>query len=98
MKPKVLVVEKDSEIRAALSEMLLDRGYEVHTASSRSASFDALDALSPDLLILDDPCLARTYRLVWLKDPDQPDARVELVNLEPQGVFEQLDLLLRNVA
>lgn len=98
MKPMVLVVEKDPQVREALSRLLSDKGYEVHTASSRSACFDTLDGLSPDLLILDDPCLERTYRLVWLKDADQPDVRVELVDLEPQGIFEQLNGLLRDVA
>ncbi len=97
-RPSVLVVEKDEGIREVLTSMLQEKGYEVHTVGSRAAGFDALDDLCPDLLILDDPAQERAYRLVWLRESDQPDVRIELVDPGPQNFFEQLNGLLKDVA
>lgn len=97
-RPSVLVVEKNEAIRSFLTGLLEDKGYQVHSVGSRAAGFDALDDLSPDLLILDDPADQRAYRLVWLRDETQPDVRIELVHPGSQGVFEQLDGLVKSVA
>jgi len=94
----VLVVEKEQGLRKALCDLLQAKGYEVHAVSSRAEGFDALDSLCPDLLVMDDPGQQRTYRLVWLKEQDQPDVRVELLTLQPQSLTGQLGDLLRDVA
>jgi two-component system, chemotaxis family, chemotaxis protein CheY len=52
---RVLIVEDDTDIRETIAELLLEEGYEVHTASSGR---DALDHLAdsgvlPDVVLLD---------------------------------------------
>lgn len=93
-KLSVLVVERDLAVRDALSSILQQRGYSVEAVSSRAEGFDALDELGPDLLILDDPGADRTYRLIWLKEVDQPDVRVELFDLQAGPLTQQLEGLL----
>ena len=93
-RPRVLLVDRDAEVRGALSRMLEGHGYTVHAVESRLEGFDLLDELGPDLLILDDPGEERAYRLVWLKETDQPDTRVELLALEPDVLTEQLEGVL----
>ncbi len=97
-KPSVLVVEKSELLREALTTLLKDKGYVVHAVESRAEGFDLLDELGPDLLILDDPGHGHAYRLVWLTETDQPDMRVELLNLRPTQLAEQLGDLVRSVA
>jgi DNA-binding NtrC family response regulator len=97
-KPSVLVVEKSQQLRGSLTDLLEGKGYVVHAVESRAKGFDVLDELGPDLLILDDPGQGRAYRLVWLKDADLPDVRVELVDLDPSQFVEQLGSLVRAIA
>lgn len=97
-RPSVLIVDQDSEVRRVLSEMLERRGYRVHAVATRSEGFDLLDELGPELLILDDPGQERAYRLIWLDDPEQPDTRVELLDLAPERLGERLQGLLDQAA
>ena len=90
----VLVVERNAAVRDALTTVLQGRGYLVEAVSSRAEGFDVLDELGPDLLILDDPGTERSYRLIWLKEVDQPDVRVELFDLQPGALTEQFEGLL----
>ena len=49
----VLVVDDDSEIRTLLSEYLQRNGYRVSTAADGKSMWAALDAKTPDLVVLD---------------------------------------------
>jgi DNA-binding NarL/FixJ family response regulator len=89
----VLVVEKDPQLRGALCKSLEARGYEVLAAENREQGYDLMDEMAPDILILDDPGAERAYRFVWL-DSDAPDTRVELVDLEPGLLPNQIEDLL----
>lgn len=93
-RPTVLIVDRDAAARAALGRMLRERGYDVREAATREAGFDLLDELAPDLLVLDDPAQERAYRLVWLNEPDLDDARIELLDAQPDRLHEQLVGLL----
>lgn len=97
-KPSVLVVEKSARLRGSLIDLFEGKGYVVHAVESRAKGFDLLDELGPDLLILDDPGQGRAYRLVWLKEADLADVRVELVDLEPSQLVQQLGRLVRSIA
>ena len=88
----VLVVDNDPSVRAALVRLLEGRAYEVSAVETRSEAFELLDEQPFDLLILDDPGHERCYRLVWLTE-DVPDSRVELVDLNPDTMSEQLEVL-----
>ena len=90
----VLVVERNAAVRDALTSVLQERGYLVEAVSSRDKGFEVRDELGPDLLILDDPGTERSYRLIWLKEVDQPDVRVELFDLQPGSLAEQFEGLL----
>jgi two-component system KDP operon response regulator KdpE len=50
---RVLVVDDEPSILAALAPMLRARGYEVLTATSGHAALDAVDRHSPQLVVLD---------------------------------------------
>ena len=98
-KLNVLVVEKDPAVRDALVAALTTRGYEVEAVASRAQGFDVMDGQGLDLLILDDPGTERSYRLIWLRETDRPDMRVELFDLQPRALTQQLDgLLPRRIA
>ena len=50
---KVLVVDDEPEVRQVLHEFLVSRGYEVALAANGSEALDSLQALKPDLILLD---------------------------------------------
>lgn len=52
-KPKVLVVEDETDIRDLLTFNLRQQGYDVSAADSGSAALDELGPFAPDLVILD---------------------------------------------
>lgn len=52
-RPLVLVVDDDRAVQEAVREELANRDYEVVLASDGDAALRLLDALSPDLLVLD---------------------------------------------
>jgi two-component system phosphate regulon response regulator PhoB len=52
-KPKVLVVEDETDIRDLLTFNLRQQGYDVAAAESGGAALDELGPFSPDLVILD---------------------------------------------
>jgi two-component system, OmpR family, phosphate regulon response regulator PhoB len=52
-KPKVLVVEDETDIRDLLTFNLRQQGYDVASAESGGAALDELGPFSPDLVILD---------------------------------------------
>ena len=52
-KPKVLVVEDETDIRDLLTFNLRQQGYDVSAAESGSAALDQLTPFAPDLVILD---------------------------------------------
>ncbi len=52
-RPLVLVVDDDRDVQDAVREELANREYEVVIASDGEAAIRLLDALSPDVLVLD---------------------------------------------
>ena len=51
--PKILVIDDDPDIRAAMKTTLESQGYAVATADNRASGMDAARAEKPDLIILD---------------------------------------------
>ncbi|MBT6275854.1 MAG: response regulator, partial [Chromatiales bacterium] len=60
MKPKLLVVDDEPDIRELLAEILEDEGYDVETAENAEAARQARRARRPDLVLLD----------IWMPDTD----------------------------
>jgi DNA-binding NtrC family response regulator len=61
MKPgNILVVDDENDIRATISEILVDEGYEVRVAGDATAAREAVRRARPDLILLD----------VWMPDTD----------------------------
>ena len=52
-KSKILVIEDDVDLVAAISKMLEMKGYEVISAYDPEEGWDKLNALKPELIILD---------------------------------------------
>ncbi len=50
---KILVVDDDSDLVAAISTVLEDKGYEVSTASNKEEGMAKIKEIKPDLAILD---------------------------------------------
>ena len=50
---RVLIVDDDRSIRRSLEKFLGDLGYAVTTAADGQEGLDALDAASPDVVLLD---------------------------------------------
>ena len=51
--PQILVVEDDAAIRALVSEVLRDDGYDVSEASNGVEALEYVDGHHPDLIVLD---------------------------------------------
>lgn len=52
-KSKILIIEDDTDLIAALEKMLENRGYQVFTATDPDEGFEKLRKESPDMIILD---------------------------------------------
>ncbi|MCB1754389.1 MAG: sigma-54-dependent Fis family transcriptional regulator [Gammaproteobacteria bacterium] len=59
-KPYILVVDDEPDIRSLVQEILEDEGYDVGVADSGKSARDALQELTPQLLLLD----------IWMPDED----------------------------
>jgi DNA-binding response OmpR family regulator len=57
----VLVVEDDDDLRTALTHGLQAEGFAVHAVPSASAAYERVDAVDPDVVLLD----------WWLSEGDQ---------------------------
>lgn len=53
LKPRVLVVDDDTDVRESLAEMLTDLGYEVVQASDGTSGMSRVEQDTPDLVFLD---------------------------------------------
>ena len=60
MKSDVLIVEDEDDIRAMISGILEDEGYQVREAATSQAALEAIKTRKPNLVVLD----------VWLKGSD----------------------------
>jgi CheY-like chemotaxis protein len=87
---RVLVVDDDPEVAAALSLVLAEIGYEAETALGPEAALAAIEAHPPDLVLtdlampggMDGAALAREIRL------QRPSLPVLLITGDPQGAAE----------
>ncbi len=52
-KPRILIVEDDPDLRTILRIQLLSNGFEVHEACNGAEGFQAVQAATPDMVILD---------------------------------------------
>jgi two-component system nitrogen regulation response regulator NtrX len=52
-KPRILIIDDESEIRNSLSEVLIEEGYEISTASDASSARTDLERTKTDLVLLD---------------------------------------------
>ena len=50
---RILLVEDDQMLRDALGEVLVDEGYDVRLAAHGAQALDELDAVVPDVIVLD---------------------------------------------
>jgi two-component system alkaline phosphatase synthesis response regulator PhoP len=68
-KKRILIVDDDPDIRAAMQLILTSHGYEVATADSSKEAFEKIEETPPDLIIMDvmmgaiDEGFQATYRL-----------------------------------
>jgi two-component system KDP operon response regulator KdpE len=53
MPPRILVIDDDALILAAMGPLLRGRGYEVATATSGSAALQSIERVDPDAVVLD---------------------------------------------
>lgn len=53
MKPEILIVDDDSDLRTAAAELLQQEGFVVHEAEDGTAGLHAVLRLVPDLVLLD---------------------------------------------
>jgi twitching motility two-component system response regulator PilH len=53
MTERILVVDDEADVTAYLSEVLEDRGYQVHTADSAETALRLATQLEPDLICVD---------------------------------------------
>lgn len=67
-----IIVEHDPRIREGVARLLRARGFTVHVAPSRHG-FDLVDALAPEVMVLDDPARGPHRRVLRL-DGGDPDA------------------------
>lgn len=53
MKKKILIVDDEKDIIEFVSDLLVDKGYEVDFANDGAEGFAKLEILNPDLILLD---------------------------------------------
>jgi CheY-like chemotaxis protein len=70
---KVLVVDDEPEVRQVLHEFLSSRGYDVTTASGGAEAIAMVEAIKPDLVLLD----------VAMPDMDGVETLRRIVAIEP---------------
>ena len=70
---KVLVVDDEPEVRQVLHEFLSSRGYDVTTASGGAEAIAMVEAVKPDLVLLD----------VAMPDMDGVETLRRIVAIEP---------------
>ena len=89
---RVLVVEDELEVAATLLELLVDRSYEVQTATTAEEGLKSLAGFRPDVLLLDislpgmsGPGLLKVFRTV------QPDLPIVVVTAAvDSGVLKRI--------
>ncbi len=65
-----IIVEHDPRIREGVATLLRARGFTVHVAPSRRDCFDLVDALAPEVMVLDDPARGPHRRVLRLDGGD----------------------------
>lgn len=68
-----IIVEHDPRIREGVARLLRARDFTVHVAPSRHEGYDLVDALAPEVMVLDDPARG-SHRRVLRLDGGDPDA------------------------
>ena len=81
MKSDVLIVEDEADIRAMISGILEDEGYDVREAATSSEALTAVKSRKPDLVVLD----------VWLKGSDMDG--IELLS-ELKGRYPNMPVIV----
>ena len=81
MKSDVLIVEDEADIRAMISGILEDEGYDVREAATSSDALAAVKSRKPDLVVLD----------VWLKGSDMDG--IELLS-ELKGRYPNMPVIV----
>ena len=81
MKSDVLIVEDEADIRAMISGILEDEGYDVREAATSSEALAAVKSRKPDLVVLD----------VWLKGSDMDG--IELLS-ELKGRYPNMPVIV----
>jgi len=73
MKNRIMVVDDEASIRRSLSDILLDEGYDVILASDGYEALQRLNAVIPDLILLD----------IWMPGMDGTEILKEIKNRWP---------------
>jgi UDP-3-O-acyl N-acetylglucosamine deacetylase len=73
MKNRIMVVDDEASIRQSLSDILMDEGFDVILASDGHEALRRLDAVIPDLILLD----------IWMPDMDGTEVLKEIKNRWP---------------
>jgi CheY-like chemotaxis protein len=73
---KVLVIDDEPEVRQVLMEFLASRGYDVHAAEGGAEALGMLEAVKPDVVLLDVAMPGmdgvETLRRIVAVDPSMP--------------------------
>ena len=86
--PAVLIVDDDAEIRDALTEFLLDEGYDVLVAGDADAALESLRQRAPTVILLDlmMPVMdGATFRQRQLADARLADIPVVVMSASSSG-------------
>ena len=67
---RVLVVDDDDAVRSIVAETLRGEGYHVNEANNGAAALEQLQALAPDVILLD-----IVMRRRWVRVPRAPASR-----------------------
>jgi len=92
-RPKVLIVDDNSDVRRLYAIGLNQRGYEVKLAANGAEAVDRIASERPDVVLLDwvMPLMDGSEVLTWLREATNADITVIVISGHPQPEESQQD-------